>query len=106
MQRVNRNLAARDAVVQALLQITRHRRQAFQNKRVERAALPFANHAQGLFVAERRLVNAATRKGVVHIGQGNYLGRYGNVVAHKAIGVPPAVPALMVPAADVPRDLH
>ena len=106
MQRVNRNLAARDAVVQALLQITRHRRQAFQNKRVERAALPFANHAQGLFVAERRLVNAATRKGVVHIGQGNYLGRYGNVVTHEAIGVPPAVPALMVSAADVPRDLH
>ena len=106
MQRVNRNLAARDAVVQALLQITRHRRQAFQNKRVERAALPFANHAQGLFVAERRLVNAATRKGVTHRpGQlpgpiwecrrpQGHRGTPGRPSAHGASGRCPARPSL------------
>ena len=45
-------------------------------------------------------------QGVVHVRQGHNLGGNGNLVSQEPVGIAPAVPALVMPAADVVGHLH
>ena len=75
--------------------------QAFQQQRVEAAAFAAADHFERFLVGKRLLVAALARQRVVSVGKRDDLRGDGDILALEAVGVALAVPALMVPAADL-----
>ena len=75
--------------------------QAFQQQRVEAAAFAAADHFERFLVGKRLLVAALARQRVVSVGERDDLRGDGDILALEAVGVALAVPALVVPAADL-----
>ena len=75
--------------------------QAFQQQRVEAAAFAAADHFERFLVGKRLLVAALARQRVVSVGKRDDLRGDGDILALEAVWVALAVPALMVPAADL-----
>ena len=84
----------------------RHGAEAVEQRRVERAALPGADHVHRHLVREGFFVAALVRERVVHIRQRHDLRRDGDLAAAQPVGVATPVPALVMPAADLARGLE
>ena len=80
--------------------------EAFQEERVEDAAFVIADHLKSLLVAERLLVATFASKCVVNVGNRDDLRTDGNFITLEAVGVAAAVPAFMVPTANVVGEFH
>ena len=87
-------------------QLIVHSLEAVEQQRVERAALAVEDHLQGSLVGEGLLVAAIARERVVNIRERDDLCRNGDLVALEPVGIAAAVPALMMPAADLVRGAH
>ena len=92
--------------VEGVLELAGHVGEALHEQGVEGAALAAQDHLHRLLVGEGGLIDPLAGEGVVHVGEGDDLGGYRDLVALEAVGIAPAVVSLVVPAADVPGDLH
>ena len=79
---------------------------AVEQHRIERAALPVEDHGDGGFVAVRLFVAAVARQRVVYVRERDHLRRDRDLLAEQAVRVAAAVPALVMPAADLDRGLE
>ena len=79
---------------------------AVEQHRVERAALPVEDHGDGGVVAVRLFVAAVARQRVIYVRQRDYLRRDRDLLAEQAVRVAAAVPALVMPAADLDGGLE
>ena len=68
---------------------------------VEVAARAIENDLAGLFVAERRLVDALRRQGVINVGQADDPAAQRDVLARQPVGIAAAVEPLVVASGDV-----
>ena len=68
---------------------------------VKEAALSGTDHVHHLLPGDGGLVDTLAAEGVVYVGQSDYLGPGRNLIPHQAVGIAPAVPALMVVPGDV-----
>ena len=55
---------------------------------------------------ERRFIHPLAGKGVIHVCHGHHLGTNGNLLPLEAVWISPAVPTLMMPAADLVGHLY
>ena len=80
--------------------------QAFQQQRIESTALSCGQLSDRFFLREGLVLVLLADQTVIGIRQRYHLCCDGDVIALPAIGIAAAVPALMVPAADLDRKLH
>ena len=79
--------------------------QAVEQHRVERAALSVEDHGDGGVVGVCLFVAAVTGQRVKYVRQCDYLRRDRDLFTEQAVRIAAAVPALVVPAADLDGDL-
>ena len=80
--------------------------QAFQQQRIESAVLSGGQLSDRFLLREGRVLVPLAGQTVIGIRQRYHLCCDGDVIALPAIGIAAAVPALMVPAADLDRKFH
>ena len=82
-------------------QLRLHILKAVQQSGGKASALAVQNHVEGLFMGNGFLIHPVRCKGVVRIHNRYGLGADGNGIPAQPVRIPPAVPALMMVAADV-----
>ena len=92
--------------VHVLEKLILHVQKTLYQKRIEGAAFAVCNHFNSGRVVERLFVAAFACKRVVHVCHGDDLRGNRNLIALETIRVAAAVPTLVVPAADLMRQIH
>ena len=92
--------------VHVLEKLILHVQKALYQKRIEGAAFAVCNHFNSGRVVERLFVAAFACKRVVHVCHGDDLRGNRNFIALEAVRVAAAVPTLVMPAADLMRQIH
>ena len=93
-------------VLHALLGSVGHVVQTAQQQGIVAAALAVVDHFNGLLVGKSLLVAALAGQGIIGVRQRHHLCGDGDVIPGQSVGIPLAVPALMVPPADLNGVLH